>query len=104
MDWRTEENFLKGIGDIVNTSQRQHAEEMKFLNNQHKEEIDLLNNHHKKVVQELSNQAQSAEVNHNEAIKEARLQVTYARRAFIVALIALAVTIGLGVFQYLHCK
>ena len=92
MDWRTEENFLKGIRDIVNTSQKQHEEE-----------INLLNKQHKDVVQELLKQAQSAEVNHNEAIKEARQQVMYARRAFIVAILALAVAVIFGVLQILHC-
>ena len=93
MDWRTEENFLKGIGDIVNTLQKQHAEEMKLLNNQHKE-----------VVQELLNQSQSAEANHREALKEAHKQVKYARWAFIVAIIALAVAVIFGVLQTMHCQ
>lgn len=93
MDSRTEINFLKAIEDIVNTSQKQHAEEMKLLNNQHKD-----------VVQELLKQSQSAEANHREAIKEARKQVKYARWAFIVAIIALAVAVIFGVHQTMHCQ
>lgn len=93
MDWRTEENFLKGIGDIVNTSHKQHAEEMKLLNNQHKE-----------VVQELLKQAQSAEKSHKENITEACKQVKYARWAFVVAIIALAVSLTFGILQTWHCQ
>lgn len=91
MDLRTEINLLKGIEDIVNTSQKQHAEEMKLLNNQHKE-----------VVQELMKQSEEAEKKHNESIKEAHKQVTYALGAFIVAILALIVTIVLGILQYTH--
>lgn len=93
MDWRTEENLLKGIRDIVNTSQKQHEEEIVLLNKQHKE-----------VVQELLKQAQTAETNHNAALKEARQQVKYSRLAFIIALAALVVTIVFGVIQHLPCK
>ncbi len=92
MDWQMEKNLLDGIGDIVNTSQKQHLEEMNLLNKQHKE-----------VVQELLKQSQSAEDGHKEAIKEAHQQVKYARRAYIIALFALAVSIVFGVLQYLHC-
>lgn len=92
MDLRTEINLLKGIEDIVNTSQKQHAEEMKLLNNQHKE-----------VVQELMKQSEEAEKKHNESIKEAHKQVTYALCAFIVAILALIVTIVFGVLQHTHC-
>ena len=48
MDWRMENNILKGIGDIVSTSQKQHAEEIKLLNQQHQE-----------VIQELLKQSQT---------------------------------------------
>lgn len=93
MDWQTAKNLLNGIADIVDTSQKQHNEEINLIKNQHKE-----------VVQELLKQAQSTEANHKEAIKEARKQVKYARLAFYVALIALGVTICLGVLPHLHCR
>ena len=83
---------MDGIGDIVNTSQTQHVEEMNLLNKQHKE-----------VVQELLKQSKSAEDSHRDAIKEAQQQVKYARRAYIIALLALAVSIGFGILQYIHC-
>ena len=92
MDWQMEKNLLNGIGDIVNTSQKQHLEEMNLLNKQHKE-----------VVQELLKQSQSAETSHKETIKEAQQQVKYARRAYIIALLALAVSIGFGILQHIHC-
>jgi len=92
MDWQQEKNLLDGIGDIVNTSQTQHVEEMNLLNKQHKE-----------VVQELLKQSKSAEDSHRDAIKEAQQQVKYARRAYIIALLALAVSIGFGILQYIHC-
>ena len=83
---------MDGIGDIVNTSQTQHVEEMNLLNKQHKE-----------VVQELLKQSKSAEDSHRDVIKEAQQQVKYARRAYIIALLALAVSIGFGILQYIHC-
>ena len=92
MDLRTEINLLKGIEDIVNTSQKQHAEEINLLNKQHNE-----------IIQELLNQSKAAETKHNEAIKEAHKQVTYALGAFIVAILALIVTIVFGVLQHTHC-
>ncbi len=92
MDWQQEKNLLDGIGDIVNTSQTQHVEEMNLLNKQHKE-----------VVQELLKQSKSAEDSHRDVIKEAQQQVKYARRAYIIALLALAVSIGFGILQYIHC-
>lgn len=92
MDWQQEKNLLDGIGDIVNTSQTQHVEEMNLLNKQHKE-----------VVQELLKQSKSAEDSRRDAIKEAQQQVKYARRAYIIALLALAVSIGFGILQYIHC-
>ena len=55
MDWRTENNLLKGIEDIVKTSQKQHAEEIRLLNDQHIE-----------VVHELLKQSQSTQDNHSE--------------------------------------
>ena len=87
MDWRMENNILKGIGDIVSTSQKQHAEEIKLLNHQHQE-----------VIQELLKQSQTEQQNHAEALKEARKQVKYARWGFYVALFALIVTIGFNVY------
>lgn len=92
MDWQMEKNLLDGIGDIVITSQKQHVEEMNLLNKQHKE-----------VVQELLKQYQSAEDSHKEAIKEAQQQVKYARGAFVIAIIALAVSIVFGILQHIHC-
>jgi len=83
---------MKGIEDIVSNLQKQHAEEMNLLNKQHKE-----------VVQELLKQSKSAEDSHRDAIKEAQQQVKYARRAYIIALLALAVSIGFGILQYIHC-
>lgn len=88
MDWRMENNILKGIGDIVSTSQKQHAEEIKLLNHQHQE-----------VIQELLKQSQTEQQNHAEALKEARKQVKYARLGFYVALFALVVTIGFNVYM-----
>ena len=83
---------MKGIEDIVSNLQKQHAEEMNLLNKQHKE-----------VVQELLKQSQSAENSHKEAIKETQQQVKYARNAFIIAIIVLAVSIVFGVLQHIHC-
>ena len=87
MDWREVDNILKGIGDIVSTSQKQHAEEIKLLNQQHQE-----------VIQELLKQSQTEQQNHAEALKEAKKQVKYARRGFYVALFALVVTMGFNVY------
>lgn len=82
---------MKGIKNIVSNLQKQHEEEINLLNNQHKE-----------VVQELLKQSQLTEINHKETIKETHKQVKYALRAFIVAIIALIVTIVWGVLQYTH--
>ena len=87
MDWRMEDNILKGISDIVSSSQKQHAEE-----------INLLNHQHQVVIQELLNQSKAEQQNHAEALKEAREQVKYARWGFYVALFALVVTIGFNVY------
>ena len=87
MDWRMENNILNGIGDIVSTSQKQHAEEIKLLNHQHQG-----------VIQELLKQSQTEQQNHAEVLKEAREQVKYARRGFIVALIALVITVLFNVY------
>ena len=87
MDWRMEENIVKGISDIVSSSQKQHAEE-----------INLLNRQHQVVIQELLNQSKAEQQNHAEALKEAREQVKYARWGFYVALFALVVTIGFNVY------
>jgi len=89
MDLRTEVNLLKGIEDIVYTSQKQHTEEINLLNKQHNE-----------IIKELLNQSKAAETKHNEAIKEARKQVKYALGAFIVAILALIVTIVFGILQH----
>ena len=88
MDWRMEDNILKGISDIVSSSQKQHAEE-----------INLLNHQHQVVIQELLNQSKAEQQNHAEALKEAREQVKYARWGFYVALFALVVTIGFNVYS-----
>lgn len=88
MDYNTEYNLLKGIEDIVSNLKKQHAEEIKLLNNQHKE-----------VVQELLNQSQSTETNHREALNEAHKQVKYTRWAFIIAIIALLFSISIGILQ-----
>lgn len=82
-----EDNILKGISDIVSSSQKQHAEE-----------INLLNHQHQVVIQELLNQSKAEQQNHAEALKEAREQVKYARWGFYVALFALVVTIGFNVY------
>ena len=87
MDWREVDNILKGISDIVSSSQKQHAEE-----------INLLNHQHQVVIQELLNQAKAEQQNHAGALKEAREQAKYARWGFYVALFALVVTIGFNVY------
>ncbi len=88
MDWRTENNLLKGIEDIVKTSQKQHAEEIRLLNDQHIE-----------VVHELLKQSQSTQDNHSESIKESQKQLKYALLSFIVAIIALLVSIFSELFR-----
>lgn len=87
MDWRMEDNIMKGISDIVSNLKKQHAEEISLLNHQHKE-----------VVQELLKQSQTEQQNHAQALKEAREQVKYARWGFYVAFLALIVTIGFNVY------
>ena len=81
MDWRMENNILNGIGDIVSTSQKQYAQEIELLNRQHQE-----------VVHELLKQSIAEQQYYAEAMKEAREQVKYARRGFVVAFIALVIT------------
>ncbi len=88
MDYKTEYNILKGLEDIVSTQQKHHAEEIQLLNNQHKD-----------VIQELLKQSQSAQKNHSETIKEAQQQIKYARRTFLIAIIALVVSIFIGLLQ-----
>ena len=88
MDWRMEDNIVKGISDIVSSSQKQHAEE-----------INLLNRQHQVVIQELLNQSKAEQQNHAEALKEAREQVKYARWGFYVAIAAFIVTLFFNVYM-----
>lgn len=88
MDYRMEENIIRGIDDIVSTSKKQHVEEIKLLNHQHQE-----------VIQELLTQSKTEQQNHAEVMKEARNQVKYARLGFYAALAALIVTIGFNVYM-----
>lgn len=88
MDWRMEENIVKGISDIVSNLKKQHAEEINLLNHQHKE-----------VIQELISQSQSESKKHSEAMEEARKQVKYARLGFYVAIAAFIVTLFFNVYM-----
>ncbi len=88
MDWRTENNILNGIGDIVSN-----------LKKQHENEINLLNQQHKEVIKGLLKQSQTEQQNHDEAMRKAVAQVKYARRGFYVAFAALIVTIAFNIYM-----
>lgn len=88
MDWRMEENIMKGISDIVSNLKKQHAEEVNLLNHQHHE-----------VIQELLKQSQSESQKHIEAMEEARKQVKYTRWGFYVAFAAFIVTLFFNVYM-----